>query len=182
MLEVDDEDFGEEQKPLLEELEIDFKDIWMKAKCVMIPSRSNRELLSTQADFWGPLFVVLSYAFLLLWTHLKAVSWIITLWVVGSLLVSVLYRLLGAQNSFSRTLGIIGYSLVPLVITALLLLLLGGVPGLALVLKLAGTFWAAYAAGSILTADAPELERKRPLLIYPVFLLYWYFMSLHGGA
>eukprot|EP00276_Gloeochaete_wittrockiana_P006467 CAMPEP_0184643486 /NCGR_PEP_ID=MMETSP0308-20130426/342_1 /TAXON_ID=38269 /ORGANISM="Gloeochaete witrockiana, Strain SAG 46.84" /LENGTH=235 /DNA_ID=CAMNT_0027071463 /DNA_START=46 /DNA_END=753 /DNA_ORIENTATION=+ len=181
----DDDDFGEEggPKPLLEELEIDFNDIFLKARCVLVPTKANREVLSTQADFWGPLFVVLAYALLLLWNQFKVVSWIITLWIIGSLLISILARVLGAEEaSFSRTLGVIGYSLVPLVIVSVLLILVGWIPVIPFILKAAGTGWATYAAGSILVSNVPDLDRKRPLVMYPIFLLYIYFMSLHAGV
>ena len=49
-----------------------------------------------------------------------------------------------------------------------------------LFLQLFGVLWAAYSAGSLLCVQ--ELQQKRPLLLYPVFLLYIYFLSLYTGA
>lgn len=43
-----------------------------------------------------------------------------------------------------------------------------------------GVLWAAYSAGSLLCVQ--ELQQKRTLLLYPVFLLYIYFLSLYTGA
>ena len=43
-----------------------------------------------------------------------------------------------------------------------------------------GVVWAAYSAGSLLIQD--ELAHKKPLLLYPVLLLYIYFFSLFTGA
>ena len=40
--------------------------------------------------------------------------------------------------------------------------------------------WASYSAGSLLVPE--ELNNKRTLLFYPVFLLYIYFFSLYTGA
>ena len=49
-----------------------------------------------------------------------------------------------------------------------------------LCLQSLGVIWAAYSAGSLLAVD--ELQHKKPLLLYPVLLLYIYFLSLYTGA
>ncbi|MGH0159594.1 UNVERIFIED_CONTAM: hypothetical protein FKN15_008291 [Acipenser sinensis] len=46
--------------------------------------------------------------------------------------------------------------------------------------RLFGVFWAAYSAASLLVGD--EFKTKKPLLIYPIFLLYIYFLSLYTGV
>ena len=43
-----------------------------------------------------------------------------------------------------------------------------------------GTVWATFSAASLLCTQ--ELQHKRALLLYPVFLLYVYFLSLYTGA
>lgn len=50
----------------------------------------------------------------------------------------------------------------------------------ALIFQLFGVFWAAYSAASLLVGD--EFKTKKPLLIYPIFLLYIYFLSLYTGV
>ena len=47
-------------------------------------------------------------------------------------------------------------------------------------LQLLGVVWAAYSAGSLLCVQ--ELQQKKSLLLYPIFLLYIYFLSLYTGA
>lgn len=46
--------------------------------------------------------------------------------------------------------------------------------------QLFGVFWAAYSAASLLVGE--EFKTKKPLLIYPIFLLYIYFLSLYTGV
>ena len=53
----------------------------------------------------------------------QVVSWILTMWVFGSLLIFLLARVLGGEVGYSQCLGVIGYSLLPLIITAGVLLL-----------------------------------------------------------
>ncbi|KAA8584155.1 hypothetical protein FQN60_015363 [Etheostoma spectabile] len=168
LLEVDEED-TEESKPLLEELDIDLKDIYYKIRCVLMPMPSlgyNRQVVRDNPDFWGPLAVV--------------VSWIITIWIFGSTTIFLLARVLGGEVSFGQVLGVIGYSLLPLIVIAPLLLVIGGFEVVSTLIKLFGVFWAAYSAASLLVGD--EFKTKKPLLIYPIFLLYIYFLSLYTGV
>eukprot|EP00741_Cyanophora_paradoxa_P010199 tig00020510_g9874.t1 len=183
MLEVDDEDDLEMyQRPLMEELDIDLKDIFLKAKCILVPTAANRAVLAEATDFWGPLFVVLAYGMLLLWRHLSVVSWVITIWVVGSILISVVSRLLGCEASFSRTLGVTGYSCAPLVVAAIALVFFGRVPLFSFLIKAGGVCWATFASGSIIMAGAEGLEKKRGMIFYPTFLLYMFFVNLMSGV
>uniref|UniRef100_A0A1I7X2G2 Glyco_hydro_18 domain-containing protein n=1 Tax=Heterorhabditis bacteriophora TaxID=37862 RepID=A0A1I7X2G2_HETBA len=43
-----------------------------------------------------------------------------------------------------------------------------------------GVTWSVYSAGTLLCGE--ELQEKKPLLLYPVLLLYIYFFSLYSGV
>jgi len=47
-------------------------------------------------------------------------------------------------------------------------------------LQVIGVIWATVSAGSLLCGQ--ELHRKRSLVLYPLLLLYIYFLSLYTGA
>ncbi|CAI9729797.1 YIPF4-like [Octopus vulgaris] len=171
------------QKPLLEELDIDIKDIYYKLRCVMFPLPQlgfNRKIVRDNPDFWGPLVVILLYSLVSLYGQFRVVSWIITIWVFGSLIVFTLARVLGGEVTYSQCLGVIGYSVLPLVIMASIMPVVHSLPLVSTVFKFIGVVWAAYSAGSLLCVQ--ELQQKRPLLLYPIFLLYIYFFSLYTGA
>ncbi|XP_013788429.1 protein YIPF4-like [Limulus polyphemus] len=183
LVEEDGSDKEEEDKPLLEELEIDPRDILYKVRCVLCPFPFlgyQRQLVRDSPDFWGPLFVVIVFALVSLYGQATVVSWIMTLWVCGSLLVFLLARVLGGEVNYSQCLGVIGYSVLPLIMTATTLPLLNPFPFISLFVKLMGVVWATYSAGSLLCVQ--ELQNKRPLLLYPIFLLYVYFFSLYSGV
>ncbi|XP_023592009.1 protein YIPF4 isoform X2 [Trichechus manatus latirostris] len=155
LLEVEDDD-PEDNKPLLEELDIDLKDIYYKIRCVLMPVPSlgfNRQVV---------------------------VSWIITIWIFGSLTIFLLARVLGGEVAYGQVLGVIGYSLLPLIVIAPVLLVVGSFEVVSALIKLFGVFWAAYSAASLLVGE--EFKTKKPLLIYPIFLLYIYFLSLYTGV
>ncbi|PIO32650.1 hypothetical protein AB205_0189360, partial [Aquarana catesbeiana] len=102
----------------------------------------NRQVVRDNPDFWGPLAVVLFFSMISLYGQFRVVSWIITIWIFGSLTIFLLARVLGGD--------------------------------------LFGVFWAAYSAASLLAGE--EFKTKKPLLIYPIFLLYIYFLSLYTGV
>ncbi|KAG1972678.1 protein YIPF4 [Rhinichthys klamathensis goyatoka] len=182
LLEVEEED-SEDTKPLLEELDIDLKDIYYKIRCVLMPMPSlgfNRQVVRDNPDFWGPLAVVLLFSMISIYGQFRVVSWIITIWIFGSLTIFLLARVLGGEVSYGQVLGVIGYSLLPLIVIAPLLLVIGGFEVVSTLIKLFGVFWAAYSAASLLVGD--EFKTKKPLLIYPIFLLYIYFLSLYTGV
>ena len=57
-----------------EELDIDVDDIYYKVRCVLFPLPSlgfKKDVLRQNPDFWGPLFVVLSYALLALYGQFR---------------------------------------------------------------------------------------------------------------
>uniref|UniRef100_A0A3Q2NYQ8 Protein YIPF n=1 Tax=Fundulus heteroclitus TaxID=8078 RepID=A0A3Q2NYQ8_FUNHE len=182
LLEVEEDD-NEESKPLLEELDIDLKDIYYKIRCVLMPMPSlgyNRQVVRDNPDFWGPLAVVLLFSMISIYGQFRVVSWIITIWIFGSLTIFLLARVLGGEVSYGQVLGVIGYSLLPLIVITPLLLVIGGFEVVSTLVKLFGVFWAAYSAASLLIGD--EFKTKKPLLIYPIFLLYIYFLSLYTGV
>jgi len=183
LLEVEEDADTEDSKPLLEELDIDLKDIYYKIRCVLMPMPSlgfNRQVVRDNPDFWGPLAVVLLFSMISIYGQFRVVSWIITIWIFGSLTIFLLARVLGGEVSYGQVLGVIGYSLLPLIVIAPLLLVIGGFDIVSTLIKLFGVFWAAYSAASLLVGD--EFKTKKPLLIYPIFLLYIYFLSLYTGV
>lgn len=182
LLEIEDDD-ERKQKPLLEELDIDVKDILYKVRCVLFPLPQlgyNRQIVRENADFWGPLLVVLFYSLISLYGQFGVVSWILTIWIFGSLLIFLLARVLGGEVNYSQCLGVIGYSLLPLIILALVLPAIYHLHYTSLLLKVFGVVWATYSAGSLLCGQ--ELQQKKILLLYPILLLYIYFLSLYSGA
>ncbi len=58
---------------------------------------------------------------LVLWRSLQVVSWILTIWFCGSFLIFFLARALGGEVGYSQCLGVIGYCLIPLVVTGFIL-------------------------------------------------------------
>ncbi|KAH0622573.1 hypothetical protein JD844_024983 [Phrynosoma platyrhinos] len=199
LLEVEDDD-PEDNKPLLEELDIDLKDIYYKIRCVLMPMPSlgfNRQVVRDNPDFWGPLAVVLFFSMISLYGQFKCAAGCILdynyldIWILDNLpvgqsswrrgknfvKVNVFFE---SPVAYGQVLGVIGYSLLPLIVIAPVLLVVGSFEVVSTLIKLFGVFWAAYSAASLLVGE--EFKTKKPLLIYPIFLLYIYFLSLYTGV
>lgn len=174
----------EDSLPLLEELDIDLSGIKYKIKCVIMPladqTTINRAVLKDDPDFWGPLLIVFLFAMFSVYGQFRVVSWIITIWIFGSFLVFVIARVLGGEVTYSQIIGIIGYSLLPLLMMAFLNPIVKNLSYLSLLLRILGLAWSTYSAATLLCSH--ELQHKKPLLLYPIFLLYIYFLSLYSGV
>ncbi|CAG6018168.1 unnamed protein product [Menidia menidia] len=93
------------------------KDIYYKVRCVLMPMPSlgyNRQVVRDNPDFWGPLAVVLLFSMISIYGQFRdgvvqlkpssalceqVVSWIITIWIFGSLTIFLLARVLGGEVS-----------------------------------------------------------------------------------
>eukprot|EP00455_Lapot_gusevi_P044474 TRINITY_DN555_c0_g1_i1.p1 TRINITY_DN555_c0_g1~~TRINITY_DN555_c0_g1_i1.p1 ORF type:complete len:254 (-),score=69.13 TRINITY_DN555_c0_g1_i1:201-905(-) len=182
LFETEEDDETENKAPLLQELDIDFSDIFLKIKLIAWPfgEHASRSM-AKDPDFWGPLFSLLVYASCIVWGQFSVISWILIIWVFGSFLIFFLTRAIGGEVSYATTLGVIGYAIIPIIVTVLLLPILNKIsPWLAFAMKIKGVVWASYSSGSLLID--PQFASKRPLLMYPIALLYIYFLSLHSGV
>eukprot|EP01088_Endostelium_zonatum_P000537 TRINITY_DN10787_c0_g1_i1.p1 TRINITY_DN10787_c0_g1~~TRINITY_DN10787_c0_g1_i1.p1 ORF type:complete len:265 (+),score=24.37 TRINITY_DN10787_c0_g1_i1:42-836(+) len=178
----------EEQTPLLEELDIDPKEILHKIRCIILPYKMNRSILLQSPDFWGPLAVVILYSISILWNNWAVLSWILTIWVVGSFVIFFLTRALGKEVTYGITLGVLGYCLLPELIVTLLLAVIGNDNWVAGLLKTIGVFWSSFSAGSLLSLDAfgqsdpTKYYQKQAMITYPILLLYVFFICLYSGV
>ena len=176
--EVEPESDDEPQRPLLEELEINPRDILQKAKWALLPPKDG---VGQLADFWGPITVILTYSALIVWGQLAALSWVLSIWTFGSFVLFAIAHLLGADTTFSHTLGALGYCMLPLVVCRLILLLAIGDAGvLSLLIRAIAIAWSTHAASCWL--QTRELANKQLLLAYPIMLYNFYLAALSTGV
>ncbi|KAG0649166.1 YPT-interacting 4 [Hyphodiscus hymeniophilus] len=125
-------------------------------------------------DLWGPLVFCLLLALLLslkmgeqkslVFSGVFAMVWI------GEAVVTVQIKLLGGNISFAQSVCIIGYTLFPLVIAALLSAV--GIPTIARVpIYLVLVAWS-LAAGVSILGGSGVIKNRLGLAIYPLFVFY----------
>ena len=182
---LDPDDVVTYDEPLSEQLEIDLNDISKKIQYIMAPyafNKSEVQLVRENPDFWGPLVTVFAFSMISVYSKVSVASWIIAIWFVGSGMVFVLARVLGGDVNYNQVLGVIGYCLIPLIITGLVanLAIQLEMWGLVHLVRMFGVVWASFSSSSLLASI--EYKDKKILLAYPIFLLYVYFLHLYTGV
>jgi len=169
-----DDDF-ENEPPLLDELGINLDHIIERMKGVAFFKKLDEQVLS-DLDLSGPLCICLSLGVCLLLAGKLQFGYIYGLASGGSFFVCCLINVMSQKGGIDlyRTMSILGYGLIPIVLLAFL--------GIFLNLKSSyGTFLAAAciawttATSSRFFATAVAMEDQRWLVAYPVGLVYTFF-------
>ena len=139
-------------------------------------SENDRQILQQLKDWdlWGPLVLCLALGIILSWraprdqTALVFASVFCSVW-VGGTVVTINAQLLGGTISFFQSLCVLGYSVFPLVCSAILMIVLP-FAWLQLIAVIAGFLWAVRTASFFISIYVkPE---RRLLALYPVFFFY----------
>lgn len=160
-----------------EELEIEPGVIVQKVKLVALPFHSDVAHLA-EADFWGPLFMVILYALVSVWGQFRVLSWVIMLWVIGAAGLNLLIKLLGGESAFSNVASVVGYSLLPLTLAAFVSALTPSTLGF--VVRVVCVVWSALVSTWALATTLPP--SKKVLLAYPLVLILVFFSAMQHGA
>ncbi|KAL8275924.1 hypothetical protein Esti_000186 [Eimeria stiedai] len=175
----DSEDPFENEPPLLEDLGINPGDIWKRTKAVLLFNKADHDLLAG-CDLCGPLMIALVLALILFLAGKASFGCLYGMSIIGSLSAYLLLNLISRGDGIDlyRTASILGYSLLPVALVALPLLVLER-QGLLLRLGVSalGVGWATRTASSFFEA-ALRLQEQRFLVAYPIFLLYASFTIL----
>ena len=86
--------------------------------------------------FCSYFLTVFSFIFVFIF---QVVSWIMTIWLFGSVMIFVLARVLGGDVNYSQCLGVIGYSVLPLFVVGLILPVTHSLPWLHFIIKVRRT-------------------------------------------
>ncbi|SBT80222.1 protein transport protein YIP1, putative [Plasmodium malariae] len=115
-----DED-EEDELPLLEELGINFDLISKRMKSVFMFYKID-DTLFENSDLSGPLIIVLSLGFILLLAGKASFSYIYLIGIVSSLSIYLLLNMMSQNATLDlyRTISMLGYALLPLVILSLI--------------------------------------------------------------
>mmetsp|Transcript_12737 Transcript_12737/g.43069 ORF Transcript_12737/g.43069 Transcript_12737/m.43069 type:complete len:211 (+) Transcript_12737:68-700(+) len=179
-----------EALPLLEELEIDFNLILRTVAWMLVRPWSRGDgstpFNEDSHEFWGPFIVVLLYGIVLLGGQFRDLPWVLVIWLCASGFVHLTLRLQRPQVVMGLSFAILGYSVIPLIPVALVLLVTR-VRGLPLtLLQFFGVVWSSRCAilGFTQSLKLGAVEgaagrRDRPLLLlFPIVLMELYFASL----
>ncbi|CAF1072441.1 unnamed protein product [Rotaria sordida] len=167
-------------EPIFETIKRDLSAVLRKFSHALIPRQSLT--LLQQWDLWGPLILVTTLAILLQTNTTKTSSGmhfaeVFILMLIGSIAITINSQLLGGKISFFQSICVLGYCLLPLLISAFINNFLFYLPYKSilhiirfLIVMIAFT-WTMYA--SICFLGQTQHPNRRILVLYPIFLFYF---------
>lgn len=171
-------------EPIRDTFMRDLNAVISKFRHVLNPKQKNNML--KEWDLWGPLLLCTTMATILQTTSEgdktadggpEFAEVFLIVW-FGAAIVTLNSKLLGGQISFFQSVCVLGYCLTPLTISLVcckIILILFTQTGffffLRIVISLCGFLWATYA--SIMFMGDSQPEKRKALVIYPMFLFYF---------
>lgn len=168
----------DDEPPLLEELGINFKEIWSRTVSVSLPFGPMPTVAEDDADLAGPLVFCLLLGTCLLLTGKVHFGYIYGFGLVGCLLMYVILNLMSDEAiSVDRTMSILGYSILPIVLLAIFNIFIDLRGTIGLLLAGAVIAWCTLNA-TRLFEKALGMREQRYLVAYPATMLYACFALL----
>ncbi len=163
----------------------DLKAVAYKFGHVFFPKKSNA--LLRDWDLWGPLSLCVLLSISLQGENTSENSnapefaSIFALIAFGAIVVTVNTKLLSGKLSFFQSICVLGYCLLPLVLVSLLNHIIVFVTGpqslfsftIRFIMVFISFGWSVFASTAFLTVETINLQDKKALAIYPIFLFYF---------
>jgi hypothetical protein len=176
-----DPSFGDDEPPLLEELGVDFGDIWSKTKLVLRPSVAEiDERLVEDADLAGPIVFMFALGAMLMLHGKLHFGYVYGFGLSSCVCMYVLLNLMstsGVDLDFSAVVSFLGYCLLPVI----------GLAASALIVNMASTAGHVLAAFTVLACTGTStrlfeaklhMRHQRFLIAYPLALIYSCFVLI----
>ncbi|VDM49341.1 unnamed protein product [Toxocara canis] len=169
----------ENEPPLLEELGIDFSHIKEKTVAVLNPFGSVAADVIADQDLAGPLVFCLLFGGALLLHGKVHFGYIYGIGGVGCMGMYMLMNLMSAEKSisFTCTVSILGYCLLPMALLSLLAAFLSFQAMIGYVVSGAAVLWCSVASSKLFVITL-AMDSQRLLVAYPCTLLYCVFALL----
>jgi hypothetical protein len=163
---------AEDEPPLLEELGIHPGAIWRKTRQVLNPFRRFEKSFADEPDMSGPLLFAFLLGLALLFRGKVHFGVIYGIAIIGCLSIYLVLNLMACRElDLYRTVSVLGYGLLPMVLLAFLVTM---VPPMAFRIAVASVavVWCTSTASRIFTAVLGMPSHNWPLVAYPVGLWY----------
>jgi hypothetical protein len=164
-------------------LERKSKDVALKFAMVLgiIQKDKMTESSKRESNLLAPSLAMLMYSFTVCWGQFYVLFWVYATWITGSLIIFILFKLLGASHDLSEVMATIGFAITPLLLLEPLMTLTEEpLPGLSVAIKTIAVGWASRSAS--LALIQPNTEKKTFLFAWPLILFNVYLLSLRSGA
>lgn len=169
-----------DEPSLLEELGVNFNHIAQKTRAVLLPfsGSTGNETLMDDSDLAGPVLFFMLFGVFLFLSRKPHFGYVYGFGLIGTLLLYSILNLMADKHiNFMTTMSVLGYCLLPLVVTASLGvgLNLNNLAGY--ILGALAVFWCTLSASGIFVGYL-QLSHVRVLVAYPLVLFYGVFTLL----
>ncbi|KAI9474063.1 MAG: Yip1 domain-containing protein [Benjaminiella poitrasii] len=162
-------------EPVTVTISRDLKKVGNKLLQVLHP-KGDRHVLKDW-DLWGPLLLCLTLAILLslrapekqavaIFTGVFIIVWL------GAAVVTINAKMLGGAVSFFQSVCVIGYCLFPIVVSAIIAVFVGFI-WIRFPIAIITFAWSTYASVGFMSESQINLQNRRALAVYPLFLFYF---------
>ncbi|ODQ66696.1 Yip1-domain-containing protein [Nadsonia fulvescens var. elongata DSM 6958] len=164
---------------LFKELDVNLEQIVTKSLIVLRPfSCVNRNIMN-DSDLAGPLIFCLLFGISLLLSGRLHFGFVYGLAVLGSIGLHLILKMMSSNDSidFLRTASVLGYCLLPLVLTSTIAIFINIDNLSGYILSLVAILWCTLSASSVFVSVL-QLSGMKALVIYPLTLFYGGFALL----
>ena len=168
----------EGEPPLLEELGVNFSHIKVKTLTVLNPIGRIDHHIMDDSDLFGPLLFCIAFGFVLLISGKVHFGYVYGCALLGCVTLHTILTLMATTaSSFSRTASVLGYCLLPIVVTSCLGVAINMDGLLGYTTTSVAIAWSTFSASAIFVAVL-QMTEMRLLVAYPVALFYSIFALL----
>ncbi|KAK9475857.1 hypothetical protein V1514DRAFT_338743 [Lipomyces japonicus] len=162
-----------DELPLLEELGINFGHIKSKTLTVLNPLTRVDTNIMDDSDLAGPILFCLLFGTFLLLSGKIHFGYVYGVALLGSISLHFIFNLMANSGviDFIRTASVLGYCLLPLVVTSAIGVLVSVDNLLGYVLSTLAIVWCTYSSSAMFVAVL-QLSDMRALVAYPLALFY----------
>ena len=164
----------ENEPPLLEELGINFSNIWQKTLYVMIPRKNLKTDVLSDGDLAGPIIFIFALGFCLLCAGKVHFGYIYGFSLIGCVAINTLLNLMCEDNvkiDMLHTVSIVGYCVLPIIFLSTINIVFNLKGKIGFFLSTFFVLWSAFISARFFE-KLTAMRHQRYLLLYPMALYY----------
>ena len=164
----------ENEPPLLEELGINFSNIWQKTLYVLIPRKNLKTDVLSDGDLAGPIIFTCALGFCLLLAGKVHFGYIYGFNIIGCFGINLMLNLMCNDNvtiDMLHTVSIIGYCVLPILFLSAINIVINLKGKIGFIVSLFFVMWAAFISTRFFE-KLTEMSHQRYLILYPMALFY----------
>ena len=164
----------ENEPPLLEELGINFSNIWQKTLYVLIPRKNLKTDVLSDGDLAGPIIFSCALGFCLLCAGKVHFGAIYGFMIIGCIGINLLLNLMCNDDikiDMLHTVSIVGYCVLPILFLSTINIVVNLKGKIGFIVSIFFVIWSAFISTRFFE-KLTQMSHQRYLILYPMALFY----------